>query len=132
MNFSILNNPYSVIKLAPQESIPTHLMQSDELFSVSYTEEECSIVCNSNITFDDHIVIDKEDGWRCLKIEGVLDFALTGILANIATTLANHDISIFALSTFNTDYILIKEENLEKGITVLTEAGHHVSNDPTG
>jgi uncharacterized protein len=128
MNFSILHNQYSVIKLAPQESIPTHLMQTDELVSVSYTKEECSIVCNSNITFDKSIVIDREDGWRCLKIEGVLDFALTGILANIATTLANHDISIFALSTFNTDYILIKGEKLEKATAVLTEAGHHVSN----
>ncbi|MRI66915.1 ACT domain-containing protein [Gracilibacillus thailandensis] len=103
-------------------------MQTDELVSVSYTKEECSIVCNSNITFDESIVIEREDGWRCLKIEGVLDFALTGILANIATTLANHEISIFALSTFNTDYIIIKEEKLEKATAVLTEAGHHVSN----
>ncbi|MGP4040093.1 ACT domain-containing protein [Gracilibacillus sp. D59] len=126
MNFSLLNNHYSVIKLAPQESIPAHLLQSDELFSVSYTVEECSIVCNSNITFDNHIIVDKEDGWRCLKIQGMLDFSLTGILANIATTLANHDISIFALSTFNTDYILIKEENLKKTIEVLTESGHYV------
>lgn len=126
MNFSILYNDYSVIKLAPQEGIPTHLMQTDELVSVSYTKEECSIVCNTNIPFDESIVIDREDGWRGLKVEGILDFSLTGILANIATTLANHDISIFALSTFNTDYILIKGEKLEKATAVLTEAGHHV------
>lgn len=69
-----------------------------------------------------------ERDWRALKIEGQLDFALTGILASIATPLADAGISIFALSTFDTDYVLVKTEKLQQAINVLQSAGHQIAN----
>ena len=65
-----------------------------------------------------------ERGWRCLKVEGPLDFALTGILADLAGVLASAGISIFAISTFDTDYLLVKEETLDGAVETLTVAGH--------
>ncbi len=67
-----------------------------------------------------------ERDWRCLKVEGPLDFTLTGILASLATPLAGAGISIFAISTFGTDYVLVKEINLQKTIAVLQNVGHRI------
>lgn len=79
---------------------------------VGKTEEEKSLVC---ITEDIPAnVTDREDGWKAFRIQGVLDFSLIGILARISGILAEHKIGIFAISTFNTDYILTKKENYER------------------
>ncbi len=67
-----------------------------------------------------------EDGWRALRVKGVLDFSLTGILAKISGILANAKIGIFAVSTYNTDYILMKKENFEKALNVLSDAGYDI------
>lgn len=95
-----------------------------DFFFLSKTDEELSLVCKtedvpSNTT-------DRDDGWRAFRIEGVLDFSLIGILSKISTILAENKIGIFAVSTYNTDYILVKEENLEKALTVLSESGYEV------
>ena len=71
----------------------------------------------------------REGGWRVLKITGPLDFSLTGILVSVAKPLAEAGVSIFAVSTFDTDYVLVKEENLEKALRALTLAGHVVKRD---
>ena len=65
----------------------------------------------------------REDGWRAMRIEGVLDFSLVGVLARLADTLALQKIPIFAVSTYNTDYVLVKQENLSAAIRVLEAAG---------
>jgi hypothetical protein len=65
-----------------------------------------------------------ETGWRCLKVQGPLDFNLTGILSSIAAPLAEVEVSIFAISTYNTDYILVKENDLEKAKQALRASGH--------
>ncbi len=70
----------------------------------------------------------REDGWRAFRIEGVLDFSLTGILSAISGILAENGIGIFAVSTYNTDYILVKAENLVKALDVLREAGYETDN----
>lgn len=67
-----------------------------------------------------------EPGWRVLKVEGPLDFSLTGILAALAGALANAGVSLFAVSTYDTDYLLIREEDLETGIRALRDAGYEV------
>ena len=67
-----------------------------------------------------------EDGWRAFRIQGVLDFSLIGILADISRILAENKIGIFAISTFNTDYILTKEENYQKALDVLSRAGYTI------
>ena len=69
----------------------------------------------------------RDDGWRGFRIQGVLDFSLIGILSKISGILADNTIGIFAVSTFNTDYILVKAENFDKAMTVLANAGNTIS-----
>ena len=91
--------------------------------SVTRTAEELSVVCEqAGVPAN----IQAERDWRALRIKGTLDFSLTGILANIAFPLANAGISIFAVSTFDTDYVLVKAERLGEAVSALTAAGHRV------
>lgn len=92
---------------------------------IGVTDEEISIV-SPTVTVPAE-TLNREDHWKAFKIEGVLDFSLVGILAKIATLLAEAGISIFAVSTYNTDYILIKSEKLEVAIAVLREGGYTVA-----
>lgn len=94
-----------------------------EFFTVSRTEDELSIVCDSLFVPKG---IQAETGWQALKVEGPLDFNLTGILSSLVQPLAENGISIFALSTFDTDYLLIKKESLGKAKQVLVHAGHQI------
>ena len=71
-------------------------------------------------------VIKREDGWRGFRIQGVLDFSLSGILAEISSLLAKNEIGIFVISTYNTDYILTKEENYQRALEVLSDAGYEI------
>lgn len=94
-------------------------------FFVGKTNEELSLVC---LTEDAPAqTIEREDGWRCFRIEGVLDFSLVGILAKISGILAENGIGIFAVSTFNTDYILVKGENVEEATAALAASGYSIS-----
>ena len=72
------------------------------------------------------VTVEREDGWKGFRIEGVLDFSLIGVLSKISGILAENKIGIFALSTYNTDYILVKEENFDRALTVLSGAGYEV------
>ncbi|MCR5433802.1 MAG: ACT domain-containing protein [Bacteroidaceae bacterium] len=72
-------------------------------------------------------MIERNDGWRAFRIEGVLDFSLIGILAKITAYLAENDVGIFAISTFNTDYILAKAENFEKAVKTLEAKGYKIA-----
>lgn len=92
---------------------------------IGKTDEEKSLVCLTREVPAN--TIRREDGWKAFRIQGVLDFALVGILAKIATVLAENGISIFAVSTYNTDYVLIKAENYQKGMDVLQAAGYEVA-----
>ena len=86
------------------------------------TDTENSLVCRTEDVPDNTTA--REDGWRCFRIRGELAFYLTGILAGIAGILAEHDISIFAVSTYNTDNVFIKEELFEKALDVLRQEGY--------
>lgn len=88
------------------------------------TDEENSLVCPTEIVPDN--TTDRDDGWRAFRIVGTLDFSLIGILSKISKILASNEIGIFAISTYNTDYILTKEENFDKAITVLKSAGYKI------
>ncbi|NOU93242.1 ACT domain-containing protein [Paenibacillus sp. LMG 31456] len=122
MNLVILDTIFSIVKLSAADTIPSWAI-CGELFSITRTGEELSIVCPSSCLPETGIK-DVENNWKCIKVEGVLDFGLTGILASLANPLAEHNISIFAISTFNTDYLLIKIHSLEKAKSVLEIAGH--------
>ena len=95
-----------------------------ELCFVGKTDEELSLVCMTEYVPAD--TLEREDGWKGFRIQGVLDFSLIGILAPIAKVLADHKIGIFAVSTFNTDYILVKKENFDAAISALAEAGYTI------
>ncbi len=123
LTFLLLKDRYAVCRLDSTAEIPD-LAEGGEFCSITKTPDELSVVCS-----EDNLPMGAkcEKGWRVLKIQGLLDFALTGILASAAVILANQKISIFALSTFNTDYILVKEEQINNAITALQEAGHTVN-----
>ena len=88
------------------------------------TDEEFSLVCPTDIVPGN--TTDRDDGWRAFRIVGVLDFSLVGILAGISEILAENKIGLFAVSTYNTDYILTKAENFERALEVLKSAGYTI------
>ena len=98
--------------------------QTADFFFLGKTDEELSLVC---LTKDvPQRTIERSDGWRGFRIEGTLDFSLIGILSKLSAILAENKIGIFAVSTFNTDYILVKAENFERAADVMAAAGYEV------
>ena len=97
---------------------------SSGLFFIGRTDEELSLVCETDRTPANTLA--REDGWRAMRIVGTLDFSLTGILSGIATVLAVAGVGIFAVSTYNTDYVLVKRENLDRAVEALKGAGYGV------
>lgn len=96
----------------------------NEFFFVGKTDEEISLVCKTEDV--PARTIERDDGWKGFRIQGVLDFALIGILSKISGILAENKIGIFAVSTFNTDYILVKEENFDKALKALAIEGYTI------
>lgn len=128
MELSVLKETYSVVKLPPTLPIPLWALEPSELFSICGTKEELSIVCPTRNMPKKPQDITVENNWRCIKVEGTLDFSLTGILSSLAAPLAQNGISIFAISTYNTDYLLVKEDTLEQTISVLQQEGNRFIN----
>ena len=114
--------PYdlSVCKLKDTDSIDL----AGEFFFLGKTDEEISLVCRTEDVPDN--TTDRDDGWKGFRIRGCLDFSLIGILSGISGKLADNKIGIFAVSTYNTDYILVKKENFGKASEVLSKAGYQV------
>lgn len=102
------------------------LVNLDSEYSfIGKTDEEKSLVCiSSEIPAN---VVQHDDGWKAFRIQGVLNFSLVGILAKIATILADNDIPIFVVSTYNTDYVLIKSEKYQRALEVLHASGYNVA-----
>ena len=96
-----------------------------EVFFICKTDEELSLVCRTEDTPEK--TVERDDGWRGFRIEGVLDFSLIGILSKLSSILAENKIGIFAVSTYNTDYILVKAENFDRAMDVLAEEGYEVT-----
>ena len=102
------------------------LVNLDSEYSfIGKTDEEKALVCITSEVPEN--IIQRDDGWKAFCIQGVLDFSLIGILAKIATILADNGISIFAVSTYNTDYVLIKKENYQKALEVLQTTGYKIA-----
>ncbi|MBQ8159166.1 MAG: ACT domain-containing protein [Clostridia bacterium] len=120
MTLKVLPFALSICKLPPQGSLPLH----SDFFFLGKTDEELSLVCPTEDVPAEFL--DRSDGWRSFRIEGTLDFSLIGILSKITSILADHGIGIFAVSTFNTDYILVKQEHLECAMSALKRAGYEV------
>ncbi|MCX6080048.1 MAG: ACT domain-containing protein [Chloroflexi bacterium] len=123
LTFIILNESFNLHHLKPGVAIPKTVFDC-AFYSITSTHDEISILVPENVKIDANKT---EHGWRALKVAGQLDFSLTGILAGIAATLSEAGISIFALSTYDTDYILVKNERLLSACAALIAAGHHFS-----
>lgn len=120
MKLKKLNFDFSVCKVTDFSQVNL----DSEFCFIGKTDEEKSLVC---ITDDVPAnVTERDDGWRAFRIEGTLDFSLIGILSKISSLLAEHKIGIFAVSTYNTDYILTKEENFDKAMKTLEAAGYEI------
>lgn len=120
MEIKKLNQDFSVCKVMDYS-----LVNMDAEYSfIGKTDEEKSLVC---ITGDvPSNVIERDDGWKGFRIQGILDFSLIGILSKIAEILAKNSISIFAISTYNTDYVLMKKENYQRALDILEHSGYQV------
>jgi len=123
LNLQLLTGRFAVCRLNPDQAIPDWPPGGGEFVSVTRTSDELSVVCSESAI---PIGSKCERGWRALKVAGLLDFSLTGILVSIAKPLADVGVSIFAVSTYETDYVLVKEGSLEKALQTLSAAGHMV------
>ena len=124
LDFKLLRDTFSIYRLNKDSTIPAWLDESD-FYSVTKTGEEMSIVCKQidNLP-DDRIKTDRH--WRILKINGPLDLSQVGIIAYISDLFKKNKISIFTISTYDTDYFLIKDDYIHKAIKVLKNMGHTI------
>jgi len=123
LSLIILPQRFSICRLSSDELIPTFLSHS-QFFSITRTSEELSIVLSEEMVPADWKA---ETGWRCLKVIGPFDFHLTGILYSLTMPLYEAGISIFAISTYDTDYLLVREKSLKKATQALIKNGHSVT-----
>lgn len=120
MELKKIEHKLSVCKVADISDIDL----TADFFFIGKTDEELSLVCKTEDVPTE--TTERDDGWRGFRIQGVLDFSLIGILSKLSGILAEHKIGIFAVSTYNTDYILVKEENFERALDVLSKEGYTV------
>jgi hypothetical protein len=122
---SVLKDDYIICRLDAFEGIPEWIKDSP-FYSITQTSEELSVVCEKN-TAQQKLTC--EEDWKCMRIHGPLGFSETGIISTLTSMLAQNDISVFVISTYETDYILLKKMNLAKAAKILTDAGHEVYYD---
>ena len=120
MNLKVIDTEFSVCKVEDYSQVDLN----EEFVFTEHTDEELSLVCPTTLVPDN--TTERNDGWKAFRIEGVLDFSLIGILSRISGVLADNAIGIFAISTFNTDYILTKECDFSKAFKVLEQAGYTI------
>ena len=122
LTLSILPDTFAICRLDAKTKLPDWAL-SGSFISITRSQHELSIVCTSA-----QVPMGSEcnRGWCCFKVEAKLDFSLTGILAALTTPLAQASISIFAVSTYDTDYLLVRQEDKQKAIQILLQAGHHL------
>jgi len=120
LKLKLLDENLSIHRFSKSKEVPLEVFQSN-FFNISKTDEELSIVCPSSLELDsEHCNTD----WVCIKVIGPLDFNLTGVLAKLSRVLAEAHISIFALSTYDTDYILVKSGQAKEATAALEAAGY--------
>ena len=120
LTLTILPFKLAIHRLPPDAEIPAQVLKS-EFYALVKTGEELSVVCDARIPVES---LHTEGGWSGIKVLGPLDFSLTGILANLAAALAEAGISIFAISTYDTDYLLVKTARLQAAMAALEKRGY--------
>ena len=120
LELKVIREDFSVCRLSDL----TQADLTEEYYFIGKTDEELSLVCRTCRVPGN--AVSREDGWRAFRIQGVLDFSLIGILAKISSILAEEKIGIFVVSTYNTDYVLIKRESYGKALEILGGAGYEI------
>ena len=120
MKLQRLPHALTVCKAASMRDIDL----SADICFIGKTDEELSLVCRTQDVPENALA--RDDGWRAFRIQGPLDFSLIGILSKLSAVLAENGIGIFALSTYDTDYILVKAENLDRALEALERAGYEI------
>jgi hypothetical protein len=115
---------FAIHRLSPDAPVNFEQLRAAAWYSVTRTDEELSIVAPQDIDLGPG---ECEAGWSCLRIAGKLDFALVGVIAELTRILADAGVSIFAVSTYDTDYILVKSADLDTAVRALTDGGHEVT-----
>jgi hypothetical protein len=124
MNLTVLDKKYSIYRFEVNSILPEWIYLSD-FYSITKTAEEVSVVTEQTDQISENIPCSKD--WRIIKVAGPLDFSLIGIIADISAILKDAKISIFTISTYDTDYILLKQKDLETGIKALTDKNYIIS-----
>ena len=125
LELEVLAGFFTIHRLNPCDELPIQLM-SDEIWFSGRSEREFSLVCSSEIQLD---ALVSDPGWRCLRVSGKLDFDMVGVLAGLTNCLATADIPVFVVSTFETDYLLVKGDRLGSAVQALNESGYSVVED---
>jgi hypothetical protein len=127
LSLTVLPGTFAICRLDPAAPLPPWA-ETGVLRSATRTPTELSIVCRDDAVPSD---VTSSRGWRAIAVDGTLDFALTGILATLAAPLAAAGISIFAIATHDTDYVLVKADTLSRAVAALSAAGHRLSGPPS-
>ena len=124
LRLSVVESEFSVVRLSAGEDVPDWVDGDGAFTSITRTPDELSIVCGSDVVPEGLPI---EGPWRAIKVQGPIPMTLIGVIAAIADPLADGGIAIFAISTFDTDYVLVHEQDLEAAIEILHRAGHEIS-----
>lgn len=120
LNLLVLPGTFAVCRLGADASVPAWAT-AGPIFSVTRTADELSIVCEQPLVPEG---VRSERDWHCFRVAGEMPFTMVGVLASLVGPLADEGISVFAVSTFDTDYVLVKEADLERAQQALRQAGH--------
>ena len=123
LNLIVLEKTYSIYKFKNDSILPDWIYSSD-FYSITKTKDELTVITNQNDSLSEDILCSKD--WRIFKIEGLLDFSLIGIIADISNIFKEKKIPIFTVSTYDTDFFLVKQKDLNAGIKALRAKGHSV------
>ena len=123
LTLHVLEGRFAIVRLSPGAGLPWWAATSEGLLSFTRSAEEASIICEARRVPAD---AQAERGFRALRVAGPLPFDAIGVLASVAVPLANGGVPILAISTFDTDYVLVREASLDNAIRALREAGHSV------
>ena len=124
LDLELLPDEYAVCRLAAGSPLPAQLDAGSGVVSITWTPDEVSVICPAAQAPPDATV---ERPWRCFRVDGPVNLALTGILASLVVPLADARVNVFAFSTFDTDYVLVPEVRLSEAIAALIGAGHRLS-----
>lgn len=127
LDLVLLPDDYAVCRLEPGSAVPSGLDAGKGIVSVTWTETELSIICPARQAPTDATV---NAPWRCFRVNGPLDLALTGIMAAIVGPLADARVNVFVFSTYDTDYVLVPTVRLDEARAALVAAGHRIAEPP--